>query len=133
MFVSEAMDSFDVEKNEIRQKSTLKAIKRKNYQKDYHASDKQKKRRRQSEQVRQHHLGKLDTNKNRHIPDKVKPGETVSTHRKKSTPKKNKVPRKTKCGNCHQIGHNRKECQEPVMICPTQIQTRNRKRIRELF
>ena len=68
-------------------------------------------------QVRQHALGKLETNKNRHVPDKIKPGETVDLAREKLTSTKRKRP--TKCGNCGEFGHNRTQCVEAIIDCQT--------------
>ena len=138
-FVSEAMDTLGVEPNTIRIKSSDTIVKRKIYQKTYHASEKQQKRRKLSDQVRAHNLGKIESNKNRHKSDKVKPGENVSTARKaarKSTGKKNskKKKRKTKCGNCNQIGHNRAECQEPIITSNTpKTSSKTRSMIQNLF
>ena len=137
-FVLEAMETLGVEQNEIRKRSSGKLIKRKLYQKKYHASDKQQKRRRLSDQVRAHALGKIENSKNRHQPDKVKPGENVASARKaasKLAGKKTKARKQktTKCGNCNQIGHNKTECQEPIMTTKTKTRSKTSSLIRHLF
>ena len=84
-FLLELMEKVGSPINHIRQQKLESIIRAKRYQQGYHKTVEQKNRRRLATQIRQHALGKLENNKNRHVSDKIQPGETVDLAREKAT------------------------------------------------
>ena len=126
------MDKVGVQESVLRNKrlSTLSAIK--TYQKNYHATDKQKKRRSLATQIRNDNLGKIESNVNRHKTDKVKPDETVETFRANSKPKKKKK-QKRKCSRCGETTHSTNDCILPSTEKRTKVDRAIENLVNDLF
>ena len=91
-----------------------------------------KKRRSLATQIRNHNLGKIESNVNRHKTDKVKPGETVDTFRISSKPKKKKT-RKRKCSRCGETTHNTNDCILPSTEKRTKVDHAIENLVNDLF
>ena len=131
-FLSDLMDKVGVQESVLRNERLSTLSSRKDYQKKYHATDKQKKRRSLATQIRNHNLGKIEANVNRHKTDKVKPGETVDTFRIKSKPKKKKT-RKRKCSRCGETTHNTNDCILPSTEKRTKVDHAIENLVNDLF
>ena len=130
-FVTNVMDKVGVKKSILRTTHLDSLSERKTYQKKYHASPKQKIRRRLATQIRNHNLGKIESNKNRHKSDKVKPSETVDSFRTKTTRKKRK--KKRKCSRCGETTHTTNDCILPSSQKKSKLDTHIENLVNDLF
>ena len=106
--MNEIKNKIGVESNKISIVHTLRINKEKAYQRIYHWSEKQIKRRQATKQVRAHQLMKNEGKSGKHRSEKLKSTDTFAKLVSDSV--KIKPVKESKCSNCGEIGHTTGNC-----------------------